>query len=157
MSMDLAGRRATRLAKVAVEAAILATVVLAIYVVSRGFVPWAAFPARPLLMSAAVLVPFVFLLTGLWCLRLFLRDVLAGQVFTARNARRLALLGWLFVAYALIRIVIAFAVGYTFVINVMIIASMLAQPALIMGLLVLVIAAAWRYGSELQQDRDLTV
>ncbi|MCG6955940.1 MAG: DUF2975 domain-containing protein [Gemmatimonadetes bacterium] len=104
------------------------------------------------------------LLLGVGLLRAMLRDVRSGAVFTAENARRVSWIGWLLV-------VMGFLAPFLDNIRTAIIlhAADLTGIALgtadrhgrwnlvLPGLLVLVLAAAWRLGVELQQDRDLTV
>ena len=115
------------------------------------------------LLGGLVAVPGIAAgLLGLHLLRSFLRDVLAAEVFTAANARRLSWLGWLMVIGGVALPVLEF--GYSlFLVRR---AGMPDLPvgvgidgfdAVVPGLLVLVVAAAWRYGVELRQDHDLTV
>lgn len=156
MSMDLAGRRATRIAGVAVHIAI------AIAIVGAGFILMPAVstviwnrrvPASELM----ILLPLGVVIAGLLLLRAFLRDVLAGHVFTVINARRLARIGWLMIGYAVAKFLPAIAglvMGGSGVASLMFV---LLQPVVVNGLLVLVIASVWRYGTELQAERDLTV
>ena len=117
---------------------------------------------RIVLLGAIVVLPGLLgLLFGLHLLRSFLRDVLAADVFTAANARRLSALGWLLLIAGVVLPVLKFL--YTaFLVR----RSDLTGVALtigvetfvvIPGILVLVVAAAWRYGVELQRDHELTV
>jgi hypothetical protein len=101
-------------------------------------------------------------LLGLHLLRSFLRDVLAAEVFTAANARRLSSLGWLMVIAGVALPLIEFGYSLFLVRN----AGIPDLPGgvgirkfdlIVPGLLVLVVAAAWRYGVELRRDHDLTV
>jgi hypothetical protein len=230
MSVDVAGRRATRVARVFVEliwwvALVFVVVVTAIFVAapllpdSRFMVrfdwdgvhihkragPWAAIGlvvesgdhpvTRQSLSSAdtlraanvvleqethtelefdtrlwgffyaanALFLPIMAaLLFGLHLLRSFLRDVLAADVFTTRNARRLLTLGWLLIAFSILGPALESLRARLILKHTGLRAAGLS-PAnsdgnlLLMGLLALVIAAAWRYGVELQQERDLTV
>jgi len=104
------------------------------------------------------------LLLGVGLLRAMLRSVRAGEVFTADNARRVSWIGWLlaimgFLGPLLTNIrtqVILHSAKLTGV------ALGTADPhgrwsLVLPGLLVLVLAAVWRHGVELQRDRDLTV
>lgn len=101
-------------------------------------------------------------LFGIHLLRSFLADVLQAEVFTQENARRLSWLGrllvvagfaWPFLDYAYSR----FLVGRVSLSGVPLSVDGPSFPAVIPGLAVLVLAAAWSYGVELQQDSDLTV
>lgn len=101
-------------------------------------------------------------LFGLHLLRSFLRDVQVARVFTAKNAQRLSWIGWLLVLGGVVFPLIHFAYSVLLVRQ----AGVLGDPvgvgidgftAVVPGLLVLVVAAAWRHGVELQQDHDLTV
>jgi hypothetical protein len=115
-----------------------------------------------LLLGAIVVLPGVLsLLFGLHLLRSFLRDVLAADVFTAANAWRLRALGWLLVIagaglpllkflYTAILVRRADLTGVALAVGV---DTFVVVP----GILVLVVAAAWRYGVELQRDHELTV
>jgi hypothetical protein len=101
-------------------------------------------------------------LIGLALLRSFLADVRAAHVFTAANARRLSWLGWLLVVAGIAWPVLDF--GYTSILlrharlaGVPMETGTIHMGPALMGVLVLVLAAAWRYGVELQRDRDLTV
>ncbi len=114
-------------------------------------------------LASTVGVPtLVAVLIGLRLIRAFLNDVLAEQVFTDANARRLAHLGWLVVGagaalpvleYWYSRIVLwqAGLSGIT-------LGTRFDFPEIVLaGVLLLVVAAAWRYGVQLQRDHDLTV
>lgn len=152
MGIDSAGRRATEIARIAVSlgcvfvgvGGVVLTAVIAMSSFSRGRV---AMPEAPLLL---LIVP---MLLGLFWLRAFLTDVLADKVFTAENSRRLYRIGWLMIAGAAAKTV-AMAVASRGVAPVV---FGFLQPSFLSGLLVLVLASAWRYGSELQNERDLTV
>lgn len=111
------------------------------------------------LVAAAGVAAVLF---GLYLLRSLLRDVLAGEVFTAANARRLSRLGWLLViagvAWPLLRFahaLVLFAVADLSEVPVGV--GVDGFPWVLPGLFVLVVAAVWRYGVELQRDHDLTV
>lgn len=114
------------------------------------------------LLGGLVAVPGVAAgLLGLYLLRSFLRDVRAAQVFTATNARCLSWLGWLMIAAGMTLPLVDF--GYSlFLVRR---AGMQGLPLqvgidtfhFLPGLLVLVVAAAWRYGVELRQDQELTI
>lgn len=101
-------------------------------------------------------------LLGLHLLRSFLRDVLKGEVFSAANARRLSLIGWLMVIAGAVLPILEFAYSLFLIrragigdlpIGVGIDSFGFVVP----GLFVLVVAAAWRYGVDLRQDHSLTV
>jgi hypothetical protein len=107
-------------------------------------------------MMAAVLL-------ALHLLRSFLADVLRTSVFTVRNAKRLSTLGWLLIAIGvagpwlerwrgslILRRIDLDGVALTA-------ASSDTGMLWLVGVLVLVLAAAWRYGAELELDRHLTV
>ncbi|CAA9370635.1 MAG: hypothetical protein AVDCRST_MAG89-4563 [uncultured Gemmatimonadetes bacterium] len=114
-----------------------------------------------LLGGLVVLPGLAALLFGLHLLRSFLRDVLAADVFTAANARRLSSLGWVLVAAGVVLPVLEFL--YTaFVVRRADLAGVplrvgMHSSLIVPGILVLVVAAAWRYGVELQRDQELTV
>lgn len=101
-------------------------------------------------------------LFGLHLLRMFLGDVLAGEVFTAANARRISRLGWLLVVAGVAVPILdaAYALAlYRFadLSDASVGVGIDGFPAVFPGLLALVVAGAWRYGVELQRDHDLTV
>jgi hypothetical protein len=127
-----------------VVGAIALTALIATSSWSKGRV---AMPEAPLLL---LVIP---MLLGLVWLKAFLTDVLADRVFTAQNSRRLYRIGWLIIGGAVAKsIAMAVASG-----GVAPLVFGFLQPSLLSGLLVLVLASAWRYGSELQNERDLTV
>jgi hypothetical protein len=104
------------------------------------------------------------LLLGVGLLRAMLREVRSGEVFTAENARRVSWIGWLLVVMGFLAPflenlrtgIILHAAGLTGI--ALGTADHQGRWSLVLpGLLVLVLAAAWRHGVELQQDRDLTV
>lgn len=155
MSMDLAGRRVTRLAAAAVHLALAVAIVGAgfILVPAISTVIWNRRVPWPELM---ILTVIGIVIAGLWVLRAFLRDVLAGQVFTVTNARRLARIGWLMIGYAVAKflpVIAGILMGGMGVVSLIFV----FQPVVVTGLLVLVLASVWRYGTELQAERDLTV
>lgn len=158
MPIDHAGKRVIQLARIGADIvcalAILGAIFLLVQVVSdlvwgHGAPVVALFP-----LAAAMLV-----FAGAWGIRALLRDVLAGAVFTLDNARRIARVGWLLIAFAAVRALLpmlgALAGGGRQGVVVLLLA--LVQPAVFTGLLVLAIASAWRYGVELQNERDLTI
>jgi Protein of unknown function (DUF2975) len=117
-----------------------------------------------------VMVNWVFLplltalLFGVHLLRSFLADVLAADVFTRRNAGRLSRLGWLAIGLGIAgpaleywrsSIVLARTQLETFALTPA--TPEWEEGSVLSGLLLLVLASAWRYGAELQQERDLTV
>jgi hypothetical protein len=102
-------------------------------------------------------------LAGVRLLRLLLADVLAGRVFTARNATRLSWVGWL-------TIVLSIAGPLhdrwrsELILGRLRLSGATIAPAdgdgnglWLIGVLLLVVASVWRYGAELQEERDLTV
>jgi hypothetical protein len=122
---------------------------------------------RPsLAFGALVAAPFV-VLTGLWLwglllLRSLLRDVEAGSVFTIPNADRIRWIGVLVVGAAVARP--AFELVSSRVLRGAIEMNgarfAVDPPSLsigLLGLLTLVLSQVWRYGVQLQADRDLTV
>jgi hypothetical protein len=124
---------------------------------------WGVFYAANAMSVAMVLVSLVMV----YLVRAFLSAVIADDVFTVRNARRLSTLGWLLVAVGvagpqlervrammmLSEIRAAGAVG----VRLSPANAEGSNTVWLLGVLVLVLAAAWRYGSELQMERDLTV
>jgi hypothetical protein len=114
-----------------------------------------------LLGGIVVLPALAALLFGLHLLRSFLRDVLAADVFTAVNARRLSSLGWVLVGAGVVLPVLkflytAFVVRHADLAGVPLRVGM-HSSLIVPGILVLVVAAAWRYGVELQREQELTV
>jgi len=88
--------------------------------------------------------------------------VLAGRVFSTVNGKRLLQLGWLLIAAGLA------LPGVDFLHSALLVrrAGLEGVPfsigigsleTVFPGILVLVVAGAWRYGAELQRDRDLVV
>jgi len=104
------------------------------------------------------------LLAGLLLLRRFLRDVLADSVFTLANAQRLSRLGWLLViagvglpVFEYARSLFLLKLATTDLALIPARLGIVSQGLLFPGLLVLVLAVAWRRGAELQTENDLTV
>jgi hypothetical protein len=123
---------------------------------------WWVFYAANVTTVAMVLA----ILSMVYLVRAFLSSVIAGEVFTARNARRLSVLGWLLVAVGvagpqLQRVRAAVILSHIRELGGVGARLSAADPEggaiWLLGALVLVLAAAWRYGSELQMERDLTV
>ncbi|MGW8267481.1 MAG: DUF2975 domain-containing protein [Longimicrobiales bacterium] len=117
----------------------------------------------PMLLEWIVAVPFLAaLILGLRLARSFLEDVLSTQVFSTVNARRLSQLGWLLIAAGLTLPILDF-LHTTFLLRraglegVPFSVGIASVGTVLPGILVLVVAAAWRYGVELQHDRDLVV
>jgi len=102
-------------------------------------------------------------LLGVYLLRSLLSDVLAGDVFTATNAKRVSWLGWLLIVLGIAGPQLEYWRALVILKQVQLSGADLspADPEAgvtwLLGVLVLVIAAAWRYGAELQDERDLTV
>ena len=170
MSMDMAGRRSTKVAKLLTD--ILFWSGLAVIVATAGGLVFRAVTGRFIFLLPGFVIPIVALaLVAIWWLRAFLRDVLADRVFTILNARRLRRIGWLLIATALIKPLMVFIVPGVFSggrlqmaalffelqFMVPVLLALLTDSYLLAGVLLLVIGSAWRYGSELQQDRDYTV
>lgn len=117
-----------------------------------------------LLTSLMVLPGLAVVLLGLHLVRRVLRDVLDGYAFTVGNARRLSWLGWLLVVSGVAGPILEYWRTWWILKS-----AQLSGPALtpdvgtsswgliIPGVLMLVLSAAWRYGAELQRERDLTV
>jgi hypothetical protein len=117
-----------------------------------------------LMVNWVLLAPIPVLLVGIHLLRSFLADVLAADVFTRANAVRLSRLGWLVIAVTVLAPPLQYWRSWIVLRRMELDAVDLspAQPqwidgSAVFGLLLLVLASAWRYGVELQQDRDLTV
>jgi hypothetical protein len=106
---------------------------------------------------------FAAILVGVHLLRSFLADVLKAEVFTTRNAKRLSTLGWLIIALAVANPQLERWRSWMILERIQLRGASLspADPEgtglWFVGVLVLVLAAAWRYGAELQEERDLTV
>lgn len=120
-------------------------------------------------LALLVMAPMLpLLLVGLMVvhqLRAFLRDVLNGDVFTPANAGRLSRLAWLTIGLGLAAPVIEYA-SSSMILRTIRLSGAVLSPAsssdtwaapVAVGLILLVLAAAWRYGAELQQERDLMV
>ena len=115
-----------------------------------------------LLGGLAALPAIAAVLFGLHLLRRFLGDVGAQRVFTAQNAARLSWIGWLLVVGGVVLPLLEFAHSLYLIREAGVLGNPVGVgvdgfPAVLPGLLVLVVAAAWRRGVELQQDHDLTV
>ena len=117
-----------------------------------------------------VMVNWVFLpllaalLFGVHLLRSFLADVLAADVFTRRNAGRLSRLGWLAIGLGIAGPPLEYWRSSIALARTRLETAALTpatpewdEGSALFGLLLLVLASAWRYGAELQQERDLTV
>ena len=161
MAMDQPGFRATQLARAAITVAYALGLIGATYFVSMLGVT-AIYNRRVAFPELLMLSVATAALVGLHWLRAFLRDVTAGQVFTIVNAQRLSRIGWLLIGVAVLRTVVPFLFGglvsfYSPGMILPMLFGIVVNTWLVSGLLLLVIAAAWRYGSELQNERDLTV
>jgi hypothetical protein len=108
---------------------------------------------------AAVLVAMY----GLYLFRSLLKDVINRDIFTDRNAARLSRLGWLMIVVAFVgpvwngwlgSLILDYVGNERFVLQP---DSSATGGFLFMGILTLVLAEIWRYGVELQHDRDETV
>jgi hypothetical protein len=96
-------------------------------------------------------------------LRSFLADVLRTSVFTVRNAKRLSTLGWLLIAIGVAGPWLERWRG-SLILRRIDLDGVALSPASadtsmlwLVGVFALVLAAAWRYGAELEVDRHLTV
>jgi hypothetical protein len=116
-------------------------------------------------MVNSVFLPLMAaLLLGIHLLRSFLADVLAADVFTRTNARRLSKLGWLAIALGIAGPPLEYFRSWMVLTRIQASSVALAparpewdEGSVLLGMLLLVLASAWRYGAELQQERDLTV
>jgi hypothetical protein len=102
-------------------------------------------------------------LLAIHLLRSFLADVLSADVFTIQNAKRLSKIGWLVIVLGIAVPQLEYWRAWL-ILRTAQLGGAALSPAdpdgngiWLGGVLVLVLAAAWRYGAELQQDRDLTV
>lgn len=127
-----------------------------------------AFRTRdPVLFVVANLLMFPVLAVALYwihLLRMILRDVLAAQVFTDANAARLSRMGWLLIGICIAMPGLSRLRSWFVLTRVEVSGAALAPfgPELsswgfLSGLLLLSLASVWRYGVELQQERELTV
>ena len=116
-----------------------------------------------LLVNTPLLLAFGLALFGIHLVRSFLADVRAGKAFTSISAGRLTRLGGIIVAGGIAGALVADWQAWMIFRRVQLSGVSLAASStpwlavVLAGLLVLVLASAWRYGAELQQDRDLTV
>jgi hypothetical protein len=116
-------------------------------------------------MVNSVFLPLMTaLLLGIHLVRSFLADVLAADVFTRTNARRLSRLGWLAIALGIAGPPLEYFRSWMVLTRIQVDSVALAparpeweEGSVLFGMLLLVLASAWRYGAELQQERDLTV
>ena len=109
-------------------------------------------------------VAMVLAILGMvFVVRAFLAAVLSGEVFTTENGRRLAILGWMLVAIGIAGPHLERLRAWMFLDTIRASGDSLAPARAdgnglwLVGVLVLVLAAAWRYGCDLQAERDLTV
>ena len=113
--------------------------------------------------NATLLLYFAAMIWGVYLLRTFLADVLSGETFTTRNARRLSRLGWLVIVVAIVGPQLERLRTYIVLKQVQFGGATLspvdadANALWLVGVLALVFAAAWRHGADLQQQNDLTV
>jgi hypothetical protein len=121
---------------------------------------WSVFYAANALSVARVLAT----LGMVFLLRAFLSAVISGEVFTARNAHRLSRLGWLLVLVGLAGPQLERLRGALIMSQIRLsdgaqlsLATVDGNTIWVLGVLVLVIAAAWRHGADLQMERELTV
>lgn len=121
-------------------------------------------PTRRLALLAGLpaLALGVCWLFGLFLLRGLLRDVDDSRVFTLPNANRIRWIGTLFVLVAMAEPVAQFILaallrGALEMQGVVFEATFPDLTLILVGLLTLVLSQVWRYGVQLQADRDLTV
>ena len=117
-----------------------------------------------LMINWAILPAIATLLFGTNLLRSFLADVLEARVFTATNATRLSNFGWLVIAMGIAEPLLNRWRSWMVLSRLEPTGPALVPAqldwntgSLTLGVLLLVLASAWRYGAELQQERDLTV
>ena len=117
-----------------------------------------------LMINWVILPAMAALLLGTHLLRSFLADVLEARVFTGANAARLSKFGWLVIAMGIAGPLLDRWRSWMVLNRLHLTGPALAPPDLdwdtgsvMLGVLLLVLASAWRYGAELQQERDLTV
>jgi hypothetical protein len=108
--------------------------------------------------AVAAMLSWVHLLRGI------LRDVLQARVFTDANARRLSGMGWLLIGICVAMPVLARARSWFVLTRVQVSGAdpapfgpELSSWGLLSGLLLLSLAYVWKYGVELQRERELTV
>jgi Protein of unknown function (DUF2975) len=124
--------------------------------------------ARPraafvLVASAILAVAGAWLLTVLHQLRQLVGSAQKGEVFAPANAVRIQRIGIAVIVFELVRSVAEWAGSLYLKDNVSARGLRLSShwslniPVLLVGLLLLVLAAAFRLGTQLQEDHDLTV
>lgn len=102
-------------------------------------------------------------LFALFLLRAILRTVIAGEPFSLLNASRLRTIGWIAVVAGVVVPVVEYAVARAVLARFVAQGVELSPPvdvngtAVLGGLLLLVLAAVWRYGADLERERALTV
>jgi hypothetical protein len=115
------------------------------------------------LTNVSLLIGALVALYGVLLVRNPLRDVGAGQPFGPTNARRLRILGVLFLVVGVLRPAVEYALGSLVLSRIVSVEPVLSPPlafqrdAIVAGLLLLVLAQVWRHGSELEEDQSLTV
>ena len=96
-------------------------------------------------------------------LRALLRDVLAGQPFTPRNALRIRTLGFVLVGWQVLAPILKFTVGGMIIREISVEGLVLKPPldfrpdALFLGLAIVVLGEIFHRGARLQHDQSLTV
>jgi hypothetical protein len=115
-------------------------------------------------LANAMFLPYLAAaLLAVHLLRSFLADVLTADVFTIQNAKRLSKFGWLIIAQGIAIPQLEYWRAWMILKTAQLDGAALTPADAdgnnlwLAGVLVLVLAAAWRYGAELQQERDLTV
>ncbi len=122
-------------------------------------------PPMPFVLAGAAVLAVA---AGWWLvivdqLRRLLRSVRAGATFAPDNAARLQRIGAAVIGFVLLRSVVVW--GGSLYLQHMVAARGLSVrshfgldvPVILLGLLLLVLAAAFRVGAELQEDHDLTI
>jgi hypothetical protein len=114
--------------------------------------------------ASVLLLPLIAAsLVVLHLLRSFLADVLRTNVFTVRNAKRLSTLGWVLIGIGVVGPWLERWRGWLILRRIdlegvaLSAASTDTSMLWLVGVFALVLAAAWRYGAELELDRHLTV
>jgi len=115
------------------------------------------------LMGLVQVFGLLIVLYGFVLLRNLLREVERGTPFTPTNGKRIRLLGVLFLVVGVLAPLIDFAMGHVALSNAVTSSPDLSprldfpSDAIFAGLLLLVLSQVWVRGTELEEDRALTV
>jgi hypothetical protein len=116
-----------------------------------------------LLTMLVLILGIPILLYLFWLLREFLRTVLEGSPFAPANSRRLRRIGFILLGLTLLAPGVEYWVGQE-ILSRLQVETLPLSPALrfpeetfFLGLLFLVFSAVFRYGTELEEERSLTV